>query len=102
MQSIYLCGLEQLELLLKRFPEVVKLAGLDPVDSPLIVSPDDLCEVVEALARQKDSLSAALDNPPTPRVPYETKNQINNMTAEYATEQRKKYRKETAVIDAKG
>ena len=49
-QFIYLCGLEQLELLLKRFPEVARLADLDPVDSPLMVSPDDLCEVVEALA----------------------------------------------------
>jgi hypothetical protein len=98
LESIYLCGLEQLELLLKRFPEVVKLADLDPVDSPLIVSPDDLCEVVEALARQKDGLSTALDNPPTPRIPYETKNQLNNMTAAYAKEQRKKYLKETTVI----
>ena len=97
-QSIYLCGLEQLELLLKRFPEVARLADLDPVDSPLIVSPDDLCEVVEALARQKDSLSGAQDSPPTPRVPYEIKNQVNKMTAEYAAEQRKKYLKETTVI----
>src|SRR5690606_16272913 len=33
--SIYLCGLEQLEIWLKRFPEVAKEANLDPVDSPL-------------------------------------------------------------------
>lgn len=98
LESIYLCGLEQLELLLKRFPEIVKLAELDPVDSPLIVSPNDLCEVVEALARQQHGLAAALDNPPTPRVSYETKNQLNNMTAEYAAQLRKKYLKETAVI----
>ena len=42
--SIYLCGLEQLEVWLKNFPGVPRLAGLDPVDSPLIVSPDDLAE----------------------------------------------------------
>jgi type II secretory pathway component PulL len=64
----------------------------------LIVSPDDLSEVVEALARQKDGLSTALDNPPTPRVPFETKNQINNMSVDYAKEQRKKYLKETTLI----
>ena len=98
LQSIYMGGLEHLELLLKRFADVVKLAALDPVDSPLIVSPDDLCEVVEALARQRDGLSTALDNPPTPRVPYGTKNQINKMTAEYAAGLRKKYLKETTVI----
>ena len=98
VESIYLCGLEQLELLLRRFPEVVRLADLDPVDSPLIVSPDDLCEVVEALARQRDGLSKALDVPPTPRVSYDAKNQLNSMTAEYAAALRQRYLKETAVI----
>jgi hypothetical protein len=99
-QSIYLCGLEQLESWLKRFPDVAKLANLDPVDSPLIVSPDDLAEVVHALASQKDTVSAVLDDPPTPRVPYELKNAINNMTAEYARAQRRRYLKETKQIHA--
>jgi hypothetical protein len=54
--SIYFCGLEQLEIWLKRFPDVARKADLDPVDSPLIVSPDDLAEVVQALARQKDGV----------------------------------------------
>ncbi|WP_273821602.1 ABC-three component system protein [Pseudomonas asplenii] len=96
--SIYLCGLEQLELWLKRFPEVALEANLDAVDSPLIVSPDDLAEVVQALARQKDGLTVLLDDPPTVRVTYEEKNALNNMTAAYAKEQRRKYLKETAQI----
>lgn len=98
--SIYLCGLEQLEVLLKTLPDVAGKADLDPVDSPLIVSPDDLAEVVQALARQKDSVSALLDDPPTERVTYEQKNLLNNMSAEYAKAQRKKYLKETAQIRA--
>lgn len=98
--SIYLCGLEQLEIWLKRFPEVAKEADLDPVDSPLIVSPDDLAEVVQALARQKDGVVALLDDPPTARVTYEQKNALNNMSAEYAKAQRRKYLKETAQIRA--
>mgnify|MGYP000889966859 FL=1 len=96
--SIYLCGLEQLEIWLKRFPEVAREADLDPVDSPLIVSPDDLAEVVQALARQKDSMVAVLDDPPTARVTYEQKNALNNMSVEYAKAQRRKYLKETAQI----
>ncbi len=98
--SICLCGLEQLETWLKTFPEVPKLANLDPVDSPLIVSPDDLAEIVQALARQKDGVTAVLDDPPTPRVTYGQKNTLNNMTAEYAKAQRRKYLKETAQIRA--
>lgn len=98
--SIYLCGLEQLEVFLKTFPDVAGKADLDPVDSPLIVSPDDLAEVVQALARQKDDLSALLDDPPTARVTYDQKNTLNNMSAEYAKAQRKKYLKETTQIRA--
>ncbi len=98
VESIYLCGLEQMELWLKRFPEVPKEADLDPVDSPLIVSPDDLAEVVQALARQKDTVVTLLDDPPTDRVTYEEKNALNNMSAEYAKAQRRKFLKETNQI----
>jgi hypothetical protein len=98
--SIYLCGLEQLEMWLKRFPGAAKDADIDPVDSPLIVSPDDLAEVVEALSRQKDGLTALLDDPPTERVTYEQKNALNNMSADYAKAQRRKYLKETTQIRA--
>jgi hypothetical protein len=97
-ESIYLCGVEQLELLMKTFSKVPQLADLDPVDSPLIVSPDDLAEVVQALARQRDTLVAVLDDPPTPRVSYEEKNVINNMSGDYAKELRKKYLKDTTQI----
>lgn len=96
--SIYLCGVEQLEAWLKRFPQAAKDAALDPVDSPLIVSPDDLAEVVQALARQIDGVTVLLDDPPTNRVTYEQKNALNNMSVEYAKAQRRKYLKETAQI----
>lgn len=98
--SIYLCGLEQLELWLKRFDKIARLANLDPVDSPLIVSPDDLAEVVQALARSKAEVAAVLDDPPTQRVPYDEKNKLNNMTPEYAKAFRQKFLKETAQIRA--
>jgi hypothetical protein len=99
--SIILCGLEQLESWLKEFPDVPAKAGLDPVDSPLILSPDDLSEVVQAFARHMDGAAATLlDAPPTPRTDYETKNAINNMSAEYAKVLRKRYLKETAQVKA--
>lgn len=98
VESVYLCGVEQLELWLKTFPEVARLAELDPVDSPLIVSPDELAEVVQALARHRNAVTAVLDTPPTERVSYEKKNELNNMSADYAKEQRKRYLKETAQI----
>jgi hypothetical protein len=97
-ESIYLCGLEQLEIWLKAFPQVPELADLDPVDSPLIVGSDELAEIVQAFARQRDEVSAVLDDPPTPRVAYEQKNALNKMSDEYAKAQRRHYLKETAQI----
>jgi hypothetical protein len=96
--SIYLCGLEQLELYLKLFSDVPALADLDPVDSPLIVSPDELAVVVEAIASHEADLSAVLDSPPSDRTSYEEKNKLNSMSAEYAKELRKRYLKDTAQI----
>jgi hypothetical protein len=99
--SIYFCGLEQLEIWLKRFPQVAADAELDPVDSPLIVSPNELAEIIEAFVKQKDSITASLDgHPPTQRVTYEQKNVLNNMTAEFAKAQWHRYLKETEQIRA--
>jgi hypothetical protein len=98
VESIYLCGIEQLEIFLKNFPEVPKLANLDPIDSPLIVSPDDLAEVVQAFALNKNTVQEFLDDPPTLRISFERKNALNNMSAEYAKAQQRNYLKETAQI----
>ncbi|OKP00646.1 ABC-three component system protein [Xenorhabdus eapokensis] len=100
LSSIYLCGIEQLNLWLKRFPEVAKLADLDPIDSPLLVSSDELAEVVEALARQVNIIGNVSDIPPTERTSYEDKNQINSMTPSYSQSMLKKYLKDTAEIQA--
>lgn len=96
-ESVMLCGIEQLELWLKRFPDAVRMARIDPIDSPLIVSPDDLAEVVEHLAADLKKLPS-LPDLPVDRVLYERKNELNNMTKEFALQQRKLYLRDTAQI----
>ena len=96
--SISLCGIEYLELMLKTFPDIPGKARIDPIDCPLIVSPDDLAEVVAALSRQWTEVISIIDHPPTERVSYQQKNVLNNMTDEYAKEQRKRFLKYTAQI----
>jgi hypothetical protein len=95
--SVCLCGIEQLELWLKRFPQAADIAKIDPIDSPLIVSPDDLAEVVEHLAAH---LKNAVSQPvlPTARFSYKQKNELNNMSKEYGKELRVRYLKETQQI----
>lgn len=97
-ESIFLCGVEQLEVFLRTFPDVAKLAQLNPIDSPLIVSSEELAVVVEGLARHEELVKEGLEMPPQPRVPYEVKNSINRMSQEYARELRKRYLKETTKI----
>ncbi|MBF0342625.1 MAG: restriction endonuclease [Nitrospirae bacterium] len=97
-ESIYLCGVEQINIFLKRFPEIVKIAKIDPVDSPLIVSPDDLADIINALDKNSDTVNSVLDAPPTQRVDYKTKNRLNDMSQDYAKEQKKRYLKETNTI----
>jgi len=99
-ESIYLCGVEQLESWLKNFPDVPPIAELDPVDSPLIISPDDLSEVVQSFAHNRSVFDEVPDDLPTPRVSYEAKNRINKMTPGYALELWKKYLKDTRQIQA--
>ncbi|WP_103917512.1 ABC-three component system protein [Alcanivorax sp. DSM 26293] len=96
--SICLCGVEVIEMWLKTFPKVAERAGLDMVDSPLIVSPDDLSDVVYALAKHKKDTVEVETDPPVPRTPYEKKNKINNMSDEYAAVTRGRYLKETAQV----
>jgi len=98
--SIYLCGVEQLEIWFKNFPDVPKLAQLDPVDWPLIIRPDDLAEVVQAFAKHRSTIVQVLDDPPTPRIEYDRKNKANNMTEMYAAALRKKYLKDTRQIQS--
>lgn len=98
VESIYLCGIEQLEVWLKTFPSVAKLASIDPVDFPLIISPDDLAEIVQALAKNKDSFDDVPNYPPSPRTSYERKNALNNMSLAYAKQQQQRYLKETPAI----
>lgn len=97
--SIFLCDVEQLELWLKQFPLVAKLADIDPVDSPLIVSPDGLAEIVQAIAQYRNDISNLMEHPPVPRTSHAIKNTLNNMTEEYAKESRKRFLKETMEID---
>lgn len=99
-ESIALFGIEHLEHVLKQFPEAAEASDLDPIDCPLIVSPDELAEVVQAFARQREVFGAVPDAPPADRVSYAEKNALNNMTPDYAKILCKRFLKESGQIKA--
>lgn len=96
--SILLLGTEEIERYLKQFPEIADIANIDPIDSPLIVSPDALADVVQALADHTNGLADAVEKAPEPRFSYDKKNKLNGMTPDYAKVQRGRYLKETKTI----
>lgn len=98
--SVQIVGIELLDLYLARFPEAVNVAGIDPVDSPLLVSSQELAEVVEGFARNIPEVSTIMDTPPVTRVTYEQKNNLNKMSADYARELRRRYLGDTKQIRA--
>lgn len=95
--SISLCGIEQLETYLKRFSYIPEMADIDPVDSPLTVSPDDLAVIIESLGLQIAEGNYTFPEP-VPRTSYERKNEINNMSNDYAKLMRCRYLKEVKNV----
>jgi len=97
--SIRILGIEEIERYMKRFPDISRIAEIDPIDSPLIVSPSDLAEIIEALQKHRDEIVKKVsDVPPSPRTSYSDKNILNNMTEEYARHLREKNLKDTPEI----
>jgi len=100
LESVRLIGVESIESWMKIFPKIAQNIDINPLDFPLIISPDDIAEVVEALGEHKEQIGKTPPPEPSPRVPYEKKNKINNMKPEYAEEQRKRFLKETGIVSS--
>lgn len=94
---VHCVGIERLDELLVEFPEITRLAGINPIDGPLLPSSQDLAEVILAIA---DELAAVDQSDPTARMPFVEKNELNNMSADFADELSRRYLGETARVGA--
>lgn len=88
---VHLVGIERMEEFMREFPELPRLAGISPFDGPLLVSSRELADVVEAMAEAFSASAQIAFSAPTPRVPPERKNALNNMSTEYFEVHRKRY-----------
>jgi hypothetical protein len=96
--SIFLCGVGQIESYLKSFPDIADTLQLDLIETPLIVSPEELAEVVEAFAKQRDTFLQVAASIPTRRISLTEKNKLNGMSEQYEKEQRRRFLKETRIV----
>ncbi len=87
---IKLIDTSELDRLVKRFPAAVDRADLNPARSPADIDPQDLAEVITALAQyrqQFDELMEGTEPPPEHRITPEQKNQAKGLRQEYFRKQ---------------
>ena len=94
IQNVAVAGTQQLDDWLELFPSAKSSLSINPLEAPLIVSPDDLALTIEAFSDAL--LGGAKDqdkSKPTTRTSLVEKNGLNNMTTEFETTLRRNYLK---------
>jgi hypothetical protein len=100
LASVHLCGVEGLNDWIDKYPAALRLANLSPIESPLIVTSDELAEIVDSISHNIDAAAAAMPHPPVARTSYDEKNRINNLSPEYARAMRRRYLREADQISS--
>ena len=99
-ESIALQDVFAIEAILKKFPTIVDAAGIDPVDCPLGVSPDELAEVIDAFSAHSTTLKDVVVALPTVRVSLVDKNELNAMSKKYSAELSRRHLKDVGNVKA--
>jgi len=96
--QVHLCGIEYMDSLLRRYPELVLASGITPFSGPLLVSSYDIAEVILALSAQLDAAPMSGFLGVVDRVSYGEKNLLNNMSESFASELSRRYLSQTDHI----
>lgn len=96
---VFLAGVEYLDDMLHQYPDLIRLARIDPIDGPLIVSSYDLAEVILAIAEALGAADPIVDDPVVERVSLTEKNELNAMSEEFAALLTRRYMALTSQID---
>lgn len=90
-ERIHLCGVEVLNECFRESPRLAELAGINPIDGPLIVSSRTLAEVVEAISTSLDVNARGAGSHPISRTTLAKKNELNSMTEVTSKRLRRNY-----------
>lgn len=99
-QSVFIGGIEFLEDQLTEYPELIQLAKLETFERPLLVSSQDLAEVILAISDEVVEDPDVTDAPVASRTSFKKKNTLNNMSDEFAEVLSDRYMVHTSRIDA--
>lgn len=98
---VYLFGLEQIERYIKRYDFLMTMLRDFEYDFPLRASPDDLAEVITAIAEIQLRIDwpTAVSTTSLQRVAFKKKNEINGLSDEYAWHITKNYLKDFGIVE---
>lgn len=91
VKTVTIFGIETIENLLKQYPEITTIADISEVNLPLRVPPDDLAEVILAMAENKDAFKESMTPTPIQRTLLKDKNAINNLGEDFSKLIRRDY-----------
>ncbi len=88
---VELFGVERMDYLLRKFPDALRVFGAEPQSLPLLVTCEDIAEVVLAISKNLDAFQEAFSLDSLQRVSFREKNEINTLGDELAALIRRDY-----------
>lgn len=90
-KNVELFGIERIDQLLALHPNIMKSFGMQPMHLPLLVTCDDLAEVILAISSNVDAFEKAFVPEELERTTFKQKNEDNGLSTELAEFIRKRY-----------
>ena len=81
---VELFGVERIDLLLRKFPNALRTFGMEPQTLPLLVTCEDLAEVILAISANLDTFEKAFRLDDLQRVSFRAKNETNGLSIDLA------------------
>jgi hypothetical protein len=88
---VELFGIERIDFLLSKHRDALTTFGMTPLHLPLLVTCDDLAEVILAITANADTFEKAFASEDFDRISFKEKNEENGLSTDYADYIRRKY-----------
>lgn len=90
-KNIELFGIERMDMLLKKFNEAFQTFGAEPMNLPLLITAEDLAEVILAISENQETFRDAFSPSEIQRVSFKEKNKSNGLSDDLAAYIRRQY-----------
>lgn len=97
-KTVELFGIERMDNLLKKFKGAFDTFGSEPMNLPLLVTSEDLAEVILAVSENSSAFEEAFKPDELQRISFERKNEVNGLSKPLATFMRRRYMPQFAAV----